>query len=354
VADQVQTGDAAFDAAFVAAGPTDHVCAVLDAPTRRLFRRVNTITRVELKAEELRAETADEAVLAAALPQMLDLAKHMRRDEGTDARLAHNARHDPKRAVRLHCLQALVDQHPDGTHIATTLREACADKDPEIRLFAGKACGRDGIETLRELLTKSPPDAIGAEAVRALGSALDTGAASALLERAAAQGRIDTACACAASLSQSRDPAAVEPLRRTLACPHGPVAAAAALALGTAGSAADEPLLLAALDGKLGPRLGDTSALHLAAVQALGHVGTAVAVPVLHEAGERATDRTLPRAIRQAIAEIQSRLVGATPGQLSLPEDRAGDLTIAGDSPAGRVTFAEDARPPSETDPKAE
>jgi len=44
--------------------------------------------------------------------------------------------------------------------------------------------------------------------------------------------------------------------------------------------------------------------------------------------------------VRQAIAEIQSRLPGASPGQVSLAEGETGQLSLADDS-AGRVSIAD-------------
>jgi hypothetical protein len=62
-------------------------------------------------------------------------------------------------------------------------------------------------------------------------------------------------------------------------------------------------------------------------------------VTALHEAMDRGA---LARgAGRQAIAEIQSRLAGAAPGQLSLAGGEAGALSLADGEP-GRLSLAED------------
>jgi hypothetical protein len=54
-------------------------------------------------------------------------------------------------------------------------------------------------------------------------------------------------------------------------------------------------------------------------------------------------DLGLRRASRQAIAEIQSRLTGATPGQLALADGDAGQLSLAEESVQGRVSMADEA-----------
>jgi hypothetical protein len=62
----------------------------------------------------------------------------------------------------------------------------------------------------------------------------------------------------------------------------------------------------------------------------------------LKETAERfESDPDLSRATRQAIAEIQSRLPGASPGQLSLAGAEVGQLSLAqGD--AGQLSLVND------------
>ncbi len=71
------------------------------------------------------------------------------------------------------------------------------------------------------------------------------------------------------------------------------------------------------------------------------------AVAPLREAAERSGD--LRRAARQAIAEIQARLAGAEPGQLSLAGGEAGALSLADGEP-GRLTLA-DGEPGQDREP---
>ena len=116
---------------------------------------------------------------------------------------------------------------------------------------------------------------------------------------------------------------------------EGELAADAAQALGETGSPAAEPSLIPALQR-------EEDGLRVAAANALGRVGSAAAVLPLKEAAERSwLDRDLRRATRQAIAEIQSRLQGASPGQLSLAGAEAGQLSLA-QADAGQLSLSTD------------
>jgi HEAT repeat protein len=116
-----------------------------------------------------------------------------------------------------------------------------------------------------------------------------------------------------------------------------PVAAAQALAL--SGLPAAEAPLIEAL-GR------DDVDVRVAAAQALGHVGSTASIPSLKEARTRQGEAEFDRAARQAIAEIQSRIPGASPGQLSLTDadaQKAGQLSLADDE-SGRLSLSEKPR----------
>src|SRR5205814_361748 len=113
------------------------------------------------------------------------------------------------------------------------------------------------------------------------------------------------------------------------------LAAVAATALGTTGNPAAEPPLILALQA-------EHKDLQVAAANALARVGSTVAVLPLKELAERSSrDPDLLKATRQAIAEIQSRLPGASPGQLSLAGTEAGQLSLA-QTEAGQLSLAKD------------
>jgi hypothetical protein len=62
------------------------------------------------------------------------------------------------------------------------------------------------------------------------------------------------------------------------------------------------------------------------------------AVAPLKEVAERHRQAEFQRAARQAVAEIQARQPGASPGQLSLASPEAGQLSLA-NVEAGRLSF---------------
>jgi HEAT repeat protein len=108
--------------------------------------------------------------------------------------------------------------------------------------------------------------------------------------------------------------------------------------------AAAQALALSGLPGAEAPLLEalarDDRDVCLAAAQALGHVGSTAAIPALTDARARNGEREFDRVIRQAIAEIQSRVPGASPGQLSLADAnaQAGQLALADDT-TGRLSL---------------
>ena len=83
--------------------------------------------------------------------------------------------------------------------------------------------------------------------------------------------------------------------------------------------------------------------MRLAALEALGHIGSARDVLPIEDAARAAGDTETRRIARQAVAEIQSRLPGASAGQLSVADDGAGRLSLADDDPRGRVSLPEPA-----------
>jgi HEAT repeat protein len=222
-------------------------------------------------------------------------------------------------------------KHPATREALLAARE---DPDAEVRLRAALELGDEGRDVLLALASgEGAEDATTARAVAALGARLDPGEARKLLGRALRTRRIATAQACIEVLGRQRGPDAVTMLARVLAVEKGDLAVAAADALGTTHDAGAEAPLVRVLDSPSG-------ALREAAARALGRAGTATAVPPLKAAESRHYD--LARPARQAIAEIQARLAGAEPGQLSLAaaEGEVGRLSLADTDPAGRLTLA--------------
>jgi hypothetical protein len=169
----------------------------------------------------------------------------------------------------------------------------------------------------------------------ALAAGASVSEVSRILHDALRTRREETARECLATLGRGHG--AVHALAKVLAVETGLLAEAAAAALGATRLAAAEPSLVKALSR-------ESPGVRAAAARALGKVGGASAVPALKEAAERHPRHgELTRAVRQAIAEIQARLAeagGAAPGQLSLAGGEAGQVSLAEQDTAGRLSLA--------------
>ena len=329
----VQTGDPSFEGRFVVEGPERLVAALLDVETRRLLSSLG-FAPLRLSGGELRADVTDEQIFDV-LPGLVEVGRRFARPLDIPRRLAENASQDTKPGVRLQNLLLLIREHPKDRFTAEALLRACSDTSPEVRLHAAKEMGTEGHGTLLEIAESLEDDALSAEAISALGRGLPVERAKALLGRARKAGRSRSARACVAALGFC-GAAAVDTLAEVLAQPDVELAIAAARALSETGSTAAEPALVLALQRR------EAAELREAAAKALGRVGSVAAVLPLKEAAERSLlDLELRQAARQAIAEIQSRAEGASPGQLSLTGSEAGQLSLATD-PAGQLSLGDE------------
>ena len=318
----VEVGHLGFDDRFHVQGETAMVRARLDGPTREallaLVRGPLREGRLTVADGQLRAvvpqgkrvslsDTIHEAFLL-----LGQVARRLAEPIEVIAELAKSARQDPVSGVRVFCLKTLLREYPQHSSVEL-LREAAADADAEVRLEAAVALGPEGVAVLHALVADAAvEDDLAARAAEALGPRMDAGSARATLRREMAA-------------SSAR-------LRRAA------VARACTVALGLHGDPQDETLLLTlAVEER-------DEALRLAAVCALGRLGSARAVPPLADLAGSGSPQ-IRRAGREAIATIQSRLQGATPGQLSLDPGAAGQVALADDA-AGRVseTSAKDER----------
>ena len=330
---EIEVGDPGFDLHFVVEGPEPLVSALLDRDTRLLFSRLHLDCEVQLVSGELRADMADERIFDV-LPRLVEAAGRFAQPLEIPRRLAANARQDAVSGVRLHNLGLLIRELPDDPLTAAVLREACSDPSPKVRLRAARELGAEGRGVLLELAEALDDDGVSAQAVSALGRELSSERAKALFLRARIQRRPRTARACLGALGLWGE-AAVDALAEVLAGEDVELAVAAAEALGATGSPAAEPPLLEALQR-------EPPELRVAAMNALGSVGSASAVLPLKEAAEGSwLGLSLRQAARQAVAEIQSRIDGASPGQLSLAGTEAGQLSLADDS-AGMLSLGGD------------
>jgi len=241
------------------------------------------------------------------LPAVLDVARRLVAPKDVAARIATNVGREPEAGARQRAVLMLAREFRQHPATRATLLAAREDASGEVRLRAATFLGEEGRETLLDLVARTgTDDACAARAVEALGERLPAPTAEASLRRAlGGAGRPLTAQACLEALGRRGRPDA-------------------------------EGLLLEALRS-------EDPAVSVAAAQALGRAGTIAAVVPLREAAERGGG--LRSAARQAIAQIQSRLAGAEPGQLSLAGGEAGALSLADGEP-GRLTLADEEQQP--------
>jgi len=330
---EIEIGDRNFDDAFHIQGPPRLVLALLDAETRRLLVDLKEKGGILIASGELRAVVPSAEKVADVLSLLLAVQKRFAPD--VLQRLAENATQDPEPGVRLQNLLLLIRELSWSPVTDEALRKACLDPVPEIRLRAAKQLGAGGHGVLLELAERMADDAVSAEALTALDRELPFDRLNAILGLALRWRRLRLARVCMEAIGRRGAAAGVALLAKVLEREHGELAPAAAAALGAIGSPDAEPPLLEALQR-------DDENVRMAAAIALGRVGSAAAVPALKEAAERSRlDRELRRATRQAIAEIQSRAQGASPGQLSLTGAEEGQLSLA-EAEAGQLSLAED------------
>jgi hypothetical protein len=301
---QIEVGDEPFDSTFYIGGPMRLVCALLDAEARGLLVSVSAECRLELVGGELQAEMSDRQ-LSSVLPRLVTLGRWFSRPRSLTLRLARNARRDPAAGVRLQSLRLLVLESPGDPRTVQTLHRACSDSSPKVRLWAAIELGAEGRDVLLELAESEEEDASSAQAISALGPELPFETTRAILVQALRGRHVQTARACLEALGRSGTPVAAE------------------------------ELLIQALQH-------ETAEVQLAAANGLGRLGSAAAVLPLEEAAESFSHHPeLVRATRQAIAEIQSRLPGASPGQLSLAAAETGQLSLA-PTESGELSLAPD------------
>jgi len=329
-----ETGDELFDQAFSIAGPQRLLFALLDRKTRLLMVTLNADYPLEIMDGELRAE-----MLYPDLPDLLELlfelAHRLVKPMDRAQRLAQNVRRDPNAGMRLGSLLLLAREFPGEPRTMTALHTACADASPKIRLRAAQELGAEGRGILRQLAESNEDDALRAEAVTSLGGELPPEHTREILVQALRRRLHQTARACLERLGGSPTPEDISTLAKVLALEKSELAAAAAQALGATGSPAAEPPLIEALQHERPDAC-------VAAAKALGAIGTAAAVLPLEETAGQALHQELRGAVRQAIAEIQSRLQGASPGQLSLAQPAGGELSLA-EAEAGELSLADPA-----------
>jgi hypothetical protein len=349
---EVEIGDAGFDREVNVHGPEEVLRAVLDADTRVLVRqllsgnvplagsaRMHLEARVAVRDGELVVEVPDGrgVVLQSNLPgvvaTLLEAAARLARPASIVKRLVENTRTEPEWQVRRENVRLLAASYPRVSATREMLARACEDEREEVQLEAALGLGEAGHPLLLEIAAREwAGDATAARAIETLGHAFPLDRALAALPHALRTRRRQTARACLGALGRVGGDAVVAPLAKVMAVESADLAVPAAQALGACGAAPAEGPLLLALEG------GRDEGVRLAAAVALGQVGTAASVLPLKAAADR--EGGLRKAAREAVAQIQSRLGGASPGQLSLSGGDEGALSLADQDPRGQVSMA--------------
>jgi len=360
---ELELGDEAFDREAYLQGAPALIRAVFDAETRRAMRallggKLRVTRRGAARVVDVRASVSDnelrvdlpDRVFSSPLPwlpevlkALLDVGARLQRPDDLAVKIAANTRVEPVPAVRLANLQTLGREFPSHAATRDAFAAALDDEDLQVRLQAAIALGPDGRQALADIANRDDvPDAIAARAIEALGTEFGPERAIEKLDSAMRAGCPAVAQACISIIGAAGTPAGVDALVRVLRSAQPSLAVPAAEALGSAASAASaseevERALIEALGS-------EAAEVRVAAAAVLARSGTPFAViPLRNAVGAHPLDLEFRRAARQAIAQIQERVTGASPGQLSLAADEAGQLTLAEEDQRGRVSLEQDA-----------
>jgi HEAT repeat protein len=228
--------------------------------------------------------------------------------------------------VRLLSLSQLLEQFPETTEAREASREDLKDPSPWVRLAAARFLKDEGLEVLKHLaLDRAVPESAAAEAVALFAARCPAEQAGPLLLTALKTHSGEVRRQAVEELGRIHYGPARGPLIVLLEHADPRTGAAAAAALAALGDVTAEPALLKAVES-------DSRELRLAAVRALGTVGSAVSVePLLAFLAGRRLDTETRQRIREAVGAIQSRLAGAGAGQLSLAATAPGSgwLSVA-------------------------
>jgi len=338
-----RTGDPVFDDIVSVRGPWPTLLALLDPHARSLIRAftqrggsvVDGVVSVVARRILSPTDETDAALTVSYLSAAFEVVTVLRQPLGDGVgRLCERFRQEPVPLVRRRLIEPLANLLEDDYRPRQVLREALQDHDREIRLHAAIALGDEGRDTLLNIASHPEGDNRQAQqAIEALGPRLPLPQVVAMLDASLAAGHNNVARATIQVLGRIRGAVAIERLADLLIADDGDLAATAARALAATEDTTAEPPLMKALSH--GP-----PAVRAEAAEALGFVGTSAAVPALRALIEVAgSDRRLARAARQAIAAIQARIPGASPGQVSLAEGEAGHVSLTSDDRAGQVSL---------------
>jgi hypothetical protein len=342
---EIEVGDPGFDDEVYAQGPEDTLLPLLDNEARAAVRDVVALRAGRIVDGTVRTEVrgyGNPNALDAALSKLLRAARHLRRPDDVVERLATIASDDDFPAVRVRCLDLLGRKYPAHDRARQAFRDALRAADTEMRLIAAIALRDEGDSTLLQIAASTTEyQRLAARAIVALGPKLPLENAIAILDAAVTHERPATAHAAIDALARIGGDAAVASLGRALQRARGELALATVAALGACADAGAEAPLLTAL-------ASDESALRETAAHALGRVGSPASGAPLHATVDAPLlDLGLRSAARQAIAAIQSRVPGASPGQISIAVGETGRVSLSDDDHAGCLSILQTHKDPA-------
>jgi HEAT repeat protein len=327
--DDVLTGDTVFDDLVEVRGEPSILLALLD---REIRQRVSEFVRLDGRLEGGRLvccapSSFSSGELVRALRLGLWLARELSSPGGgVCKRLATNAKSDPLPGVRLWNLLQLHEQFPETREARDASHEDLVDPSPWVRLAAARYLKDEGLEVLQHLAQdRAVPESAAAEAVSLLAARCPAERSGPVLLATLKTHSGEARRQAVEELGRIRFQQARGALMVLLDRADAGTGAAAAAALAALGDVSSEGPLLKAVES-------DARELRLAAIRALGTVGSAASVePLLAFLASRRLDAKTRYWIREAVGAIQSRLAGAEAGQLSLAATSRGSgwLSVA-------------------------
>lgn len=354
----VLTHDAPFDECVHLRGDEPEVLAVMRYPARKAVLEFLKQGNGSVKGGKVVMENGrawDDADIQGLAHAAVNLAEQLVLPPGATVKtLAANGFDDPLPEVRrrnLECLSAVLcspdrdtlyaslsGPHPLAEETARSARAALSDANPRLRLVAAMLMGDEaGFAVLKALVeSDSVPAELRAQAAVTLMTRFSWERVESIVATALASGcgpLLEATVACIGAEGNDRLIGQVCALSATAS---DKLLLTIAKTLGELENPAAEPTLIA----MLGHSADD---VRIAAAQALGKVGTVRAVePLLLVKGKLLSD--VKTTAQQAARAIQSRLVDAEAGRLSVVEstDQRGALSLAGEN--GRLSLAKQAQ----------
>jgi len=330
----VLTGDPEVDRSVLLYGDERVIRALCDPATRRALRSVIDMG-VKIENSQVVWHCTWDLELKRRLAQLVDFSERLVPPRDLAQRIADNIVHESLASVRALNVATLV-KHFEPWATRSAVLAALNDLSEKVRLEAAIALGEEGHRCLLVIaLSQVAEQADVLRAIAQLGDGFTPRHARWALRRAMSSQRLTTVKVCLEQLVRADDARSVSAVRAALSSERDAVALAASRALKDGATTQFEGTLIEALTHRLVDVQRD-------AVVTLGRVGTVESVaPLVDWVAHHALDRFVRADAPRAIAAIQSRLPGASPGQLSIAGAEAGQVSLAAEDQRGAVSLEE-------------